>query len=122
MNKGITLKEEKTGEEFGPSKIASSEAINSTLISRTIYAMFIFGTPLFWNTALTSMKLMPKAKNPLRVPVEVAGVAFGLWLAMPVNCALYPQFRSIEVSTLEPEIQEACKAKGFSTLQYNKGL
>ena len=80
LNKGITLKEEKTGEEFGPSKVASATAIYSTLVSRSIYAIPIFFTPLLWNTALQKLRLMPKANTPLRVAVEVSGVALGLWL------------------------------------------
>ena len=32
--------------------------------------------------------LMPKTKNPLSIGLEAIGVAFGLYLAMPVNCAL----------------------------------
>ena len=67
LNKGITIKEPKTGEEFGPSKVASSAAVYSTLLSRTIYTAPIFFTPLLWNTALTKMKMMPKAGTPLNV-------------------------------------------------------
>ena len=122
MNKGVTLKEEKTGLEFGPSKVASSAAIWSTIWSRTAYLAVIFFTPALWNLSLKAMSVMPKPRTPLGNAVEVCGVALGLWIAMPLNCAFYPQFRDIDVSSLEPEIQEACKAKGFTTLQYNKGL
>ena len=66
--------------------------------------------------------MMPKPATPLRVVAEFVGVFIGLWLAMPLNCAFYPQFRNIEVSKLEPEIQEAAKAKGILSLSYNKGL
>ena len=55
-----------------------------------------------WNAALKSMHLMPKARTPLGNIVEATGVAIGLMIAMPTNCAFYPQFRDIEVSRLEP--------------------
>ena len=91
-------------ETFGPSKIAAHEAVKSTIISRTIYNSPVFIAPALWNMALKKMNLMPKPKTPLGMLVEGTGVAIGLWLAMPTNCAFYPQFRDIEVSTLEPEI------------------
>ena len=68
------------------------------------------------------MRMMPKPRSPLGNFVEVCGVALGLGIAMPVNCALYPQVGEISVDSLEPEIQKAAKEKGFSVLQYNKGL
>ena len=98
LNKGVTLKEEKTGLEFGPSKVAASAAVWSTIWSRTAYLVPIFFTPALWNLALKKMNLMPKPKTPLGIGVEACGVALGLWLAMPLNCAFYPQFRDIEVS------------------------
>jgi len=41
---------------------------------------------------------------------------------MPANAGFYVQQTDIEVSRLEPEIQEAAKARGLDYLQYNKGL
>ena len=105
LDKGITLKDPKTGLEFGPSKIASSEAVWSTIKSRTAYLVPVFFVPVIWNTMLQSVRMMPKPATPLRVVAESVGVGIGLWLAMPLNCAFYPQFRNIEVSKLEPEIQ-----------------
>ena len=84
------MKEEKTGEVFGPSKIAAWEAVKSTLISRTIYLLPVFFVPAIWNAALKSMHLMPKAKTPLGNAIEATGVAIGLMIAMPTNCAFYP--------------------------------
>ena len=104
MEKGITLREEKSGLEFGPSKVAASEAVWSTIKSRTLYLLPICFVPALWNHALHSLKMMPKAKTPLGVCVESAGVALGLWVAMPINCAFYPQWRNINVNRLEPEI------------------
>ena len=52
---------------------------------------------------MKSMKMMPKG-TLLGNVVEATGVALGLYIAIPLNCAIYPQFRNIEVSKLEPEI------------------
>ena len=52
LDKGIMLKDSKSGLEFGPSKIASSEAVWSTLKSRTAYLVPIFFVPVVWNTML----------------------------------------------------------------------
>ena len=90
LTQGITLKEEKTGQEFGPSKIAAYEGVKSTIISRSAYLIPVFFVPALWNMALKKMSLMPKARTPLGNVVEATGVAIGLWLAMPLNCALYP--------------------------------
>ena len=122
LETGIIVRDENTGTEFGSSKIAAQSAITSTMFSRLVYCIPIFFVPAIWNLGLKSLKLMPKPKTPLGTFVEVLGVALGLGIAMPVNCALYPQTSEIEVSKLEPEIQEAAKAKGLSVLQYNKGL
>ena len=122
LETGIIVRDENTGTEFGSSKIAAQSAITSTMFSRLVYCIPIFFVPAIWNLGLKSLKLMPKPKTPLGTFVEVLGVALGLGIAMPVNCALYPQTSEIEVSKLEPEIQEAAKAKGLSVLHYNKGL
>ena len=68
------------------------------------------------------MKLMPKARTPLGMLAEAVGVTIGCYIAIPLNCSIYPQFRDIEVSKLEPEIQEAARTKGIKVLQYNKGM
>ena len=116
MSKGIILKDEKSGLEFGPSKVAAEQAVWSTIWSRTLGTVPVFLFPILWNTTLKTMKLMPKPKTPLGNIVETVGVALGLAMYMPLSCSLYPQLRDIEVSTLEPEVQEAARAKGFNLL------
>ena len=91
MVKGITLKEKNTGQEFGPSKVAAQAAIMSTVWSR---AFGMVGpailTPGIFNMVLTQMKLMPKPNTPLRMIVELSGVALGLTLAITTSSAFYP--------------------------------
>ena len=82
----------------------------------------MFFVPAYWNYALTKAKLMPTKMGPTRVLLEAMGVALGLYIAMPVNCALFPQFSKIAVSQLEPEIQEKARARNLTHLIYNKGL
>ena len=104
LDNGIAVRDDKTGTEFGNSKVAARDAIKSTMFSRLVYCLPIFFTPAVWNLALNKLKLMPKSKTPLRIMVEVCGVALGLGIAMPINCALYPQKSEISISKLEPEI------------------
>lgn len=58
----------------------------------------MFFLPAIWNFALTKAKLMPARMGFTRVMLESLGVALGLYIAMPVNCALFPQFSKIAVN------------------------
>ena len=61
------------------------------MLGRVTYCIPIFFVPAGLNTLLTMAKLMPKTMGVSRVLVECSCVALGLYIAMPVNCALYPQ-------------------------------
>ena len=82
----------------------------------------MFFVPAIWNLTLTKAKLMPKSLGVTKVLLESLGVALGLYIAMPINCALFPQISRIAVSDLEPEIREKAMAKHLTYLSYNKGL
>ena len=87
---GIPVKDEETNEELGISKNAAKTAINNTVLSRIAYVVPMFFIPALWNLALTRAKVMPKQLGVGRVVLESLGVAIGLYIAMPVNCALFP--------------------------------
>ncbi len=86
------------------SKIAAKKAITDTVYSRIIYVIPMFFVPAICNLILTKAKVMPKQLGLTKVVLESMGVALGLYIAMPVNCALYPQMSKIDVNLLEPEI------------------
>jgi hypothetical protein len=116
MEKGISLKDEKTGDIIGPrSKIAANEAVERTVKSRAFGCLPLFFISPAWNAAVTAAGAMPKSKVP-RTMVELIGIGFGLLATMPANAGFYPQISDIEVSRLEPEIQEAAKARGITSL------
>ena len=92
------------------------------MVCRSTYTIPIFFLPALWNLALSKAKLMPARMGFTRVMLESLGVALGLYIAMPVNCALFPQFSKIAVNQLEPEIQEKARANNLTHLIYNKGL
>ena len=122
IKKGIALSDEKTGEIVGPpSKIAAEEAVWNTIKARAFGCLPLFFISPAYNAAVQAAGLMPQAKVP-RTMVELGGIGIGLLATMPANAGFYCQMTNIEVSRLEPEIQEAAKAKGLTSLQYNKGL
>lgn len=119
---GVRVSHPETGEDFGLSKVAATAGVYKTMTCRCTYTIPIFFIPAAWNTVLTSMRIMPKKMNFTRVMLEVLGVSLGLYVAMPLNCAMFPQNERIAVSELEPEIQEKAKAQNVQWLTYNKGL
>ena len=80
LQKGITVKDEKTGQEFGSSKIAANEAIWRTMYSRAAGCFPMFFVAPAYNFALKSMNLLPKPKTPLGYAAELGGIAIGLWM------------------------------------------
>ena len=121
IKSGVSVKDDE-GNDYGLSKVAATEGVYKTMVCRSTYTIPIFFTPAVWNLALSKAKLMPARMGFTRVMLESLGVALGLYIAMPVNCALFPQFSKIAVSQLEPEIQEKARAKNLTHLIYNKGL
>ena len=90
MKQGIAVKDGATNESYGVSKVAAKQAITDTVISRIVYVLPMFFVPALCNLALTKARLMPKQLGVTKVILESLGVALGLYIAMPVNCALFP--------------------------------
>ena len=88
MVSGVSVRSE-TGEELGKSKIAAREGIKRTMISRATYCIPMFVTPAIWNMCVSSSR-MYKSGRLGRIALESVGVALGLYIAMPINCALFP--------------------------------
>mgnify|MGYP000928611569 CR=1 FL=1 len=65
---------------------------------------------------------MPKTMGVTRAVLELLGVGLGLYIGMPVNCALFPQMSQIAVAELEPEIAEKARARSLTYVTFNKGL
>ena len=104
------------------SKVAAKTAITNTVLSRILYVVPMFFVPALGNIAFTKMGLMPKTMGVTRLLLESLSVGLGLYIAMPVNCALFPQMSRIKVAECENEIQERAKALQLDDLIYNKGL
>ena len=91
MKTGVMVRSEATGEEIGVSQVAAKSGIYQTMLSRVAYCLPIFFIPAGMNTVLTMAKLMPKQMGLARLLAESTLVAIGLYVAMPLNCALFPQ-------------------------------
>ncbi len=63
---------------------------------------------------------MPKG-GPMKSIAEISFIAFGLWIAVPINCSVFPQMSQIRVQDLEEDVRKNVSSK-HSYLVYNKGL
>ena len=69
-----------------------------------VYVAPIYFIPMFFNILLTKARLMPKTMGIPRILIECCFLTISMGIAMPVNCALYPQQSMIAVADVEPEI------------------
>jgi len=60
----------------------------------------------------------------LTLPTTILVTGFALVFSTPMCCALFPQQAAIQISDLEPELQEKVRklVPAASVLYYNKGL
>ena len=54
------------------------------------------------------------------MPFNLLVCTISFFITLPATIAIFPQFSEIQTSELEPEIQE--KAKGTTSVYFNKGL
>lgn len=86
---GVSVKDEATGEDLGLSKVAATAGLNKTMLSRATYCIPMFAVPAMWTQFLTSTRMMPRGRVA-KLFMTAIGLCSGLYLAMPLNCALFP--------------------------------
>ncbi|XP_074100178.1 sideroflexin-1-3 [Cotesia typhae] len=122
LQEGIELQNEE-GEKFGNSKKAAREAIASVTMSRILMASpSMVLSPILMNF-LDRRNMLAKAKWAA-APIQLAVCGVCLTFATPLCCALFAQRVPVTIDHLEPEVQEAIRAKSptINMLYYNKGL
>ena len=122
LNEGIVVFDE-NGNKLGQSKIAAKWAISQVVLSRI--GMAVPGmclSPVLMN-ALEKRGVL--ARMPwISAPLQTLLCGFFLTFATPMCCALFPQISSLDITSLEPEIQEVVKSMENKPkiAFYNKGL
>jgi hypothetical protein len=97
LETGIKVKELNSEEDFGLSKVAAKDAIVKACISRFCYTFPMFFTPVLFNSLLSKIGMLPPLGSKTRILTEIVGVGSGLYLAMGLNCSIYPQIVPIDV-------------------------
>jgi hypothetical protein len=64
---------------------------------------------------------MPKGPGAFKMLVDLALISVGLYIAIPVCCAVYPQYSRIEIKDLDEDLRKTLDPK-LDHLVYNKGL
>jgi len=122
IKKGISISTE-DGTDVGLSGNAAVEAIKQVVPSRILMAVpGMFLPPLLMSRLEKSAAYI---KNPwLKAPTTILLTGACLTFSTPLCCALFPQKAAIQVSQLEPSLQQDLRAKypGVNTFYYNKGL
>eukprot|EP01038_Epipyxis_sp_PR26KG_P004433 gene4433-6271_t len=122
IKNGITI-ETDDGEAVGQSSTAAVKAIQQVVPSRVgMAAPAMFIPPVVMNVLEKTSTFI---KNPwLKAPATVLLTGACLTFSTPICCALFPQKASIELTQLEPDLQEKLKKShpGKTVFYYNKGL
>ncbi|KAJ8418090.1 hypothetical protein AAFF_G00137990 [Aldrovandia affinis] len=119
---GIPVTDEE-GNRLGESPNAAKQAIVQVVVSRIGMAMPAMAIPPVIMNALEKRAFM-KRFPVLNAPVQVGLVGLCLVFATPLCCALFPQKSSMNVTSLEPELQERIRQNSphTTTVYFNKGL
>ncbi|XP_065289685.1 sideroflexin-3 [Dermacentor albipictus] len=122
INHGIPVVDD-NGNRLGESKVAAKWAIAMVVLSRVgMAAPGMVFPPIVMNTL--ERKGVLQRYPWIGAPLQVGLCGLMLVFATPLCCAIFPQKSHIEVSHLEPELQEVIKKlpNPPTRVYYNKGL
>ena len=122
LNEGLLVVDE-NGNKIGQSKVAAKWAIAQVVMSRIAMAAPGMTLPPFLMDYLEKRGLL--ARMPwISAPLQVAVCGLFLTFTTPMCCALFPQTSSMDISSLEPEIQQVMRSMASRPTKafYNKGL
>lgn len=119
---GIPVIDE-NGNRVGESKVAAKWAISMVVLSRVGMAAPGMVFPPIVMNQLEKRGVLQRYPW-ISAPIQVGLCGLMLVFATPLCCAIFPQKSHIEVSSLEPELQEVVRKMPNppTRLYYNKGL
>ncbi|CAG0914801.1 unnamed protein product [Notodromas monacha] len=123
ITEGIPVLDDHSGNPVAVSQEAAKRGISHVVVSRIATA-----APHFVLLPILMNHLDKRGflrRNPWSaLPIQLAGVGFLRSFATPLCTAFFPQISSIEVSRLEPEVQEVIRKleNPPEIVYYNKGL
>lgn len=123
IKKGISVYD-KEGKEMGSSKTAAMYAVGETAASRVINATPVMAVPPLILARLQKTKLLKGKPKAVEILTNI-GLIFGTSLvALPFALAVFPQRRTLPVSSLEPQFQGLKDAEGkpITSLEFNRGI
>lgn len=89
MQNGISVLDPDTMEPVGKSKVAAKMGVMKSIQGRWTYCLPIFFTGPMLNAIFG--RFLPKT-GPVKFVFDLAFIATGLWIAMPVCCGLFEQY------------------------------
>ncbi|KAK6346310.1 putative alpha-isopropylmalate carrier [Orbilia blumenaviensis] len=107
-------------ESLGKSKKAAILAVGETAFSRVMNA-----TPIMVIPPLVLVRLQRGwlGKRPgWTIPINLGLIFTTSIFALPLALAAFPQRQAIDVSHLEPDIQEKAAKRGIKTVEFNRGI
>ncbi|XP_077992316.1 sideroflexin-5-like isoform X2 [Glandiceps talaboti] len=117
LGEGIEVVD-KDGNVIGTSKIAAKSALLETAMTRAVLPAPILIIPPIIMAVLDKTAFM-KARPKLNLPVQATVCTLAFGFALPMAISLFPQFKKVQLSTLEPELQAGTTV---TEVCYNKGL
>ena len=82
-----------------------------------------FVPPVFNVIAQKAGLYCPKSSlKAWKLICELTGIAFGLALAAPLGCSIFPQYAQINADDLEENLQSKCREINIKHCVFNKGL
>ncbi|QEU60012.1 Fsf1 [Kluyveromyces lactis] len=122
IRKGISVYDS-NGDEVGKSKKAAFIAVAETAFSRISNA-----TPIMVIPPLILVKLQKTVLKGKSMAVQTAAnlgvILVTSFIALPFALAVFPQYQSISVSSLEPELRNKVDSnkKPIETVYFNRGM
>ena len=119
---GITVKDE-FGREYGKSKVAGTEAVKLTAISRVVWSIPVLSFPPIILALLNRTKWF-RANPRLELPVNLSLITVALFFGVPAAIGLFPDTMEIQSSHLEPQFQQLLDQSNrpISKFYYYRGL
>lgn len=123
LKKGISVFD-KDGNDLGSSKTAAFHAVGETAASRVINATPVMAIPPLLLVRLQKTRMFKGKSKIFEAAVNIGLIFATSLVALPFALAVFPQRRTIDVASLEPQFQNLKDKDGreIHSVEFNRGI